>query len=116
MRFSAPLWQTGSADGRPDGPTDGPALVGAWCFVTVPRELSEEIHDLTTARAPRRGFGSVRVEVTLGGTRWQTSVFPDAGSGCFVLPVKKAVRRQEDLEPGDLVEVMLRIENEGQPQ
>ena len=116
MRFSARLWQTGSADGRPDGPTDGPALVGAWCFVTVPRELSEEIHDLTTARAPRRGFGSVRVEVTLGGTRWQTSVFPDAGSGCFVLPVKKAVRRQEDLEPGDLVEVMLRIETEGQPQ
>lgn len=112
MRFNAPLWQTGSAE----GPADGPALVGAWCFLTLPRELSEEIRDLTTGATPRRGFGSVRVEVTVGQTSWRTSVFPDAGSGCYVLPVKKAVRRHEDLEPGDLVDVTLRIDPEGQPQ
>ena len=51
---------------------------------------------------PPRGFGSVRVEVTLGETTWRTSVFPEAASGCFVLPVKKAVRRAEGVDPGDV--------------
>jgi hypothetical protein len=112
MRFSAPLWQTGSTG----APAEGPSLVGAWCFVTLPLELSEEVRDLTTGVTPSRGFGSVRVEVTVGRTNWRTSVFPDAGSGCYVLPVKKMVRQHEDLEPGDLVDVSLRIEPEGQPR
>ena len=43
------------------------------------------------------GFGSLRVEVTIGATRWQTSIFPDNKRGTCVLPVKKAVRQAEDL-------------------
>jgi len=36
---------------------------------------------------------------------WRTSVFP--ASECFVLPVKKAVRKAEGIEVGDLVTVTL---------
>ncbi|MCW2767325.1 MAG: hypothetical protein JWO11_3284 [Nocardioides sp.] len=46
------------------------------------------------------GFGSVRVEVTVGGSTWRTSVFPDRVRG-YVLPLRKAVRRAESLEIGD---------------
>lgn len=36
-----------------------------------------------------------------GDTVWDTSVFPDATSGSFALPVKKAVRRAVGVEEGD---------------
>lgn len=52
---------------------------------------------------PPRGFGSVRVEATVGGTTWRTSVFPDSRGGSYVLPVKRAVREAEDLDDGDQV-------------
>ena len=54
----------------------------------------------------RRGFGSVKVEAAIGGSRWSTSVFPQKGGGWF-LPVKKAICRAEGLEAKD--EVMVRL-------
>ena len=78
-----------------------------WTFVTVPADVSEHLEDEADARGPRGGFGSIRVEVTVGATTWRTSVFPDKASGCFVLPIKKAVRSANDLEPGDTVHVTL---------
>ncbi|MGB7880788.1 MAG: DUF1905 domain-containing protein, partial [Ilumatobacteraceae bacterium] len=57
----------------------------------------------------RRGFGSVRVEVTVGSTTWRTSIFPDTKSESFVLPVKQAVRLAEGLGDGSPVVVILAI-------
>lgn len=92
FRFDAELWEH-----------EGD---GAWHFVSVPLELSD---DLRGSSGPRRGFGSVRVRATIGGSTWSTSVFPSA-AGPFLLPVKKAVRRAEDLEPGDVVAVELVVD------
>jgi len=89
-RFEAEIWQSES--------------VGSWAFITVPDEASD---DIRLRSGPPAGFGSVRVEVTVGRTTWRTSVFPDAGTGCYVMPFKKSVRRAEDLEPGDLASVSL---------
>ena len=80
---------------------------GSWHFVTLPIDVSEELGEVT---GPPRGFGSVRVEVQVGDSTWRTSVFPDAATGCFVLPVKKAVRMAEDLFAGEPVAVSLVIE------
>ena len=97
--FTAPLWRW-SARAETADPS-------AWCFVTVPPEVSEEVRD--RAGEPR-GFGSVRVSVRVGTTRWDTSVFPDSeGSGCFVLPVKKAVRTAHGIEEGDHLTVTLEV-------
>ena len=73
------------------------------------RSSSSSSWDRRTASASSSvaGFGSYRVEVTVGATVWRTSVFP--ASECFVLPVKKAVRRAEDLEVGDTVAVRLDV-------
>ena len=92
--FDAVLWEWESS---PEGT--------AWVFVTVPEDETEEIR---LRSGPPRGFGSVRVEVTLGGSTWRTSVFPDKVRG-FVLPVKKAVRRAESLEIGDPARVTLQL-------
>jgi hypothetical protein len=80
----------------------------SWTFVSLPEEVSDEIRDLA-ADGPRRGFGSVRVRVTIGGSTWKTSVFPDAGKGRYVLPVKRAVRQAEGLDTGDVVTVRLAL-------
>lgn len=56
----------------------------------------------------RRGFGSVKVNVTLGDSRWSTSVFPTKEVGWF-LPVKKAIQRAEGLDEGDMLEIELEL-------
>ena len=61
------------------------------------------------AGEPRRGFGSVRVRVTLGGSTWTTSIFPDSARDCYVLPIKRAVRNAETLGAGDIAKVAVEL-------
>lgn len=93
-RFTSPLW-IWDASGD-----------GSWHFVTLPEDAADEIKAIAEG-GPRRGFGSVRVEVTLGPSTWRTSIFPSKESGSYVLPVKKAVRTAADVEEGDDVDVEL---------
>ena len=68
---------------------------GAWHFVTIPKNISDEIKvrysDLI------RGWGSLRVRVTVGQTHWATSIFFDKESSCYILPIKIAVRKAEGI-------------------
>ncbi|MFB9930322.1 DUF1905 domain-containing protein [Amycolatopsis halotolerans] len=57
---------------------------------------------------PSRGFGSMRVQVGVGATTWRASVFPDSTRG-YVLPVKRAVREAEKLDPGDVARVTVTV-------
>jgi hypothetical protein len=74
--------------------------------MSLPEEMSGEVkaHSL----AFRRGFGSVRVEVTLAGEVWRTSLFPVKEGGYF-LPVKVAVCRKVGIAAGDEVTVELEL-------
>ena len=92
FRFTAPLWEWSSR--------------AEWYFVTVPAEASADIGEIPL---PPRGFGSVKVRVRVGGSRWSTSIFPDSSQGAYVLPVKKAVREAEGLEEGKPVTVDLEL-------
>lgn len=83
------------------------ARTDSWTFVSLPLDVSEEIRDL--AGMTPRGFGSVPVTVTIGATTWRTSIFPEARPGGYVLPVKKAVRTAERIEPGDAVTVKVEL-------
>jgi Domain of unknown function (DUF1905) len=83
----------------------------SWTFVSLPAEMADEILELT---APyERGFGSVRVEVAVGRTAWRTSIFPDSKRRTYVLPIKRAVRRAEQLEAGDTARVRLTLVDVG---
>ncbi len=79
----------------------------SWTFVSLPPEMADEVLELAGPVA--RGFGSLRVEVTVGTTTWRTSVFPDSKARTYVLPVKKAVRAAEGVESGDTVHVRLEV-------
>ncbi|WP_184956546.1 DUF1905 domain-containing protein [Paractinoplanes abujensis] len=78
-----------------------------WTFVSLPVAESDVIRDLTDGT--RRGFGSVRVKVTVGTSHWQTSIFPGGGGGAYVLPIKRAVRLAQHLEPGDVATVSVEV-------
>ena len=95
VEFEAQLWAWEAR--RDDG----------WTFVSLPAEASEEIRGLTSGR--RRGFGSVRVRASIGGTTWKTSIFPDSGRGVYVLPVKRDVRKAESLAAGDVATVTVEL-------
>lgn len=58
---------------------------------------------------PRRGWGSISVEAAIKETAWKTSIFPDKESGCYMLPIKSAVRKAEGVGKGDEVVVVLSI-------
>jgi hypothetical protein len=79
----------------------------SWTFLSVPPEFADEI--LEIAGPYSRGFGSVRVEVSLGGSVWRTSIFPDSRARTYVLPVKKAIRHAEKVGAGDTVAVRLTL-------
>lgn len=95
--FTAPLWRWEAKD---------EATSGAWFFASLPFEVSDEIE---VVAAPGKGFGSVRVEVTIGATTWRTSVFPSTEQKTYVLPVKKAVRAAEGLDEGSAARVTLSL-------
>lgn len=78
----------------------------SWWFVSLPASIADDIAN----RVPHRpGFGSVRVQVTVGSSTWSTSVFPSNEAQTYVLPVKKDVRRRERLAEGDVVRVRLTL-------
>ena len=93
-RFTAELWEWAARD--------------SWFFLTLPEDLADDIQARTDDTV-RRGFGSLKVEATIGATTWRTSIFPEK-DGSYVLPVKKPVRVAERIEPGDRVEVSLIVE------
>ncbi|WP_403025676.1 DUF1905 domain-containing protein [Salinibacterium sp. GXW1014] len=90
--FTSELWRW---KGRVDS---------TWVFASVPEEVSDEIQQVVAGM--ENGFGSVRVDVSLGASRWRTSIFPS--DRAYSLPIKKAVRSAEGVDLGD--EVRLAIE------
>jgi hypothetical protein len=92
MEFSGEMWFW-----------KGPA---PWHFITVPEE---ECADLEGASAfVTYGWGMIPVTARIGGTGWKTSLFPKDGR--YIVPVKAAVRRAEEIEVGDTVTVRLDID------
>ncbi len=80
----------------------------AWYFITLPKKQSDQIRFL--AFNSKSAWGSIRVSAKIGGTSWQTSIFPDTKAGAYLLPVKAEVRRKEKIEAGSTVAVTLEID------
>lgn len=77
--FTATLWRWSS-------------LKASWYFITLDTEdpaLIRHIEDKFVG-----GFGSVRVEVTIGGSTWHTSLFPSKERD-YILPIKADIRKRE---------------------
>lgn len=84
--------------------SEGP---GAWHFLTLPKELSRDIKEMFSENS--KGFGSLKVKVTIGETTWSTSIFPSNELNSYILPLKADVRKKEKISVDDKVNVSLDI-------
>lgn len=80
----------------------GPA---PWHFVTVPDEQCGELEAASSLVS--YGWGMIPVTVTIGSTRFTTSLWPKDGR--YIVPVKAHVRNAESIDIGDLVTVRLSL-------
>lgn len=90
--------------------TPEPPAKASWYFVTIAGEAADAIRALAFERRAlggARGFGSVRLRAAVEGVEFETSAFPHAASGGYVLPVKAAVRKAAELSEGEMVTVGL---------
>lgn len=72
-------------------------------FVSVPDELSGQIHEV--AREVTYGWGMIPAVVTVGATTWPTALWPKDGT--FVVPLKAWVRKAEGIDEGEPIDVDL---------
>ena len=79
----------------------------SWHFVTLPKK---DAADIKKYQSPiRRGFGAIRVRVTVGETVWETSIFPDKETGSYILPLKFAIRKKEGIKADQLLRFSLEL-------
>jgi hypothetical protein len=83
-----------------------PGMAG-WHFLSLPKKESAAIKKAYGGLA--RGWGSLPVEVQVGGSKWKTSIFPDSKTGTYLLPLKSQVRKKEKIEARQTVKVKLEI-------
>jgi hypothetical protein len=74
-------------------------------FITVPEEVCVGLRGV--AGVVSYGWGMIPVNVRIGSSAFETSLFPKDGG--YVLPVKDAVRKGEGLAVGDAVSVEMSI-------
>lgn len=79
----------------------------AWHFITLSKKISKEVKNNFGALSG--GWGALPVKVTIGDTRWQTSIFWDNKSGGYILPLKAKVRKQENIKANSLVKISLEL-------
>ena len=101
VRHAGPLWRWTT-----------PAAPGAWHFVTIDGEAGEALTAIALMRrlegGRRPGWGSLKVMVSVGESRWSTSVFPSKETG-WMLPLKASVRKAEALAEGNQVSLELKL-------
>ena len=74
-------------------------------FITVPEEVCVGLRAVSPVVS--YGWGMIPVNVRIGATAFETSLFPKDGG--YVVPIKDAVRHAEGLAKGDTVTVKLAI-------
>lgn len=100
IRHASTLWRWTGGNDR------------SWFFLTIDGDAGDLLSATRLMRRLERGagkgFGSIKVFARIGDSRWQTSVFPQKGSG-WLLPVKAAIRRAEAIDEGDAVDLVLEL-------
>ena len=86
---------------------DGEPAKGSWYFLSIIGEVAAAIRTASVGRSG--GWGSVKVEATIGKTIWHTSLFPSQSVGGYLLPLKAAVRKTEKISEGDMIIAALNL-------
>ncbi|MDE2592210.1 MAG: DUF1905 domain-containing protein [Actinomycetales bacterium] len=79
----------------------------AYFGVHLPADVAQEIDEVSSGL--RGGFGSVRVQASIAGLSWRSSIFREAQRSSYLLLVGKRIREQARLNEGDLVQLTIEL-------
>jgi hypothetical protein len=85
---------------------------GTMHWVSVPAPIAQVLDGVALMRrletGRRAGFGSVKLTMRIGSSRWSTSAFPLRERG-WSIPVSAKVRKAHELVSGEPVEVAITV-------
>jgi Domain of unknown function (DUF1905) len=85
---------------RAEGPSDR-------YFVTLPDAVTAEVRE--RFGGSHEAVGSLPISVALGQSIWSTSLYGDAASDSYVIPIKDDVRRRERVREAQIVTLKFAI-------
>jgi hypothetical protein len=77
--------------------------LGGWHFVSLPEKLSEKIRK--NLKGEEEGWGRMKVFAKTGNSEWNTAVWFDTKANTYLLPLKAAIRKKENLKAGKTIKV-----------
>ncbi len=80
---------------------------GGWYFVSLPKTLTKEIR--SHLKWQEEGWGRLKAIAQIGNSMWETAIWFDTKQNTYLLPLKAAVRRTENLELNQTIQVTLEI-------
>ena len=78
-----------------------------WHFATLPLKQAADIRKRFSSS--KRGWGSIRVRITIGDTEWTTSLFPQSDAKSYLFAIKADVRKAEAISDGDTITAALHV-------
>jgi Domain of unknown function (DUF1905) len=80
---------------------------GGWYFVSVPKEISEEIR--RNLKWQEEGWGRLKVSAKIEAIQWQTAIWFDSKQNTYLLPLKSEIRKKANLEMNQIIMISLYI-------
>ncbi len=93
-QFDATIWQYSSPQ-------------GGWFFVSLPVEISKEIRD--SLKWMEEGWGRLKTLAKINNTEWETAIWFDTKRQTYLLPLKAAVRKKENLKIENNIQITICI-------
>jgi hypothetical protein len=76
-----------------------------WVFVTVPKEMSDDIRRYF--KKEEQGWGRLSIIARSGNTTWPTAIWFDTQHQSYLLPLKNKIRKKENIAVGELLDVLI---------
>ena len=80
-----------------------------WVFVTVPKEMSDDIRRYF--KKEEQGWGRLSIIARSGNTTWPTAIWFDTQHQSYLLPLKSKIRKKENIAVGELLDVLIFVQS-----
>ncbi len=82
-------------------------MQGGWFFVSLPKEISEEIRE--NLKWQEEGWGRMKTSAKIKKIEWDTAIWFDKKANTYLLPIKANIRKKINVKLDDLITVSISI-------
>lgn len=80
---------------------------GAWCFISLPKDISKEIRE--NLQWQEEGWGRMKASVKIDKVEWETAIWFDTKADTYLLPVKAKIRKEAHLKFNETITIFISI-------